>query len=162
VILRPAVAADAEAIAIVHRAAMRVSLSFLPELHTAEEDLSFFTERFLPANVVWVADADGQVVGYIGFDPDWIHHLYLLPEAQGQGIGPQLLALALADGRSRRLWTFQQNARARRFYEDRGFVLIELTDGSGNEEKTPDALYEWRPDRKPACNFRAQRDVFQA
>jgi putative acetyltransferase len=144
VILRRTVAEDARDIALVHRAAMRASLSFLPELHTAAEDLRFFSERFLPANEVWVADADGETVGYIGFDPDWIHHLYLLPEFQGQGIGPQLLALALADGRSRRLWTFQQNDRARRFYEARGFRLLQLTDGSGNEEKTPDALYEWR------------------
>ncbi|HEX2818209.1 MAG TPA: GNAT family N-acetyltransferase [Phenylobacterium sp.] len=144
-ILRRVLADDAQAIAIVHRTAMRVSLSFLPELHTAEEDLWFFSERFLPANDVWVADADGQVAGYIGFDDRWINHLYLLPDFQGQGIGPQLLALALADDRPRRLWTFQQNDRARRFYEARGFVLLELTDGSGNEEKTPDALYEWRP-----------------
>ena len=144
-ILRRAVADDAQAIAAVHRTAMRVSLSFLPELHTADEDLRFFAGRFLPAHEVWVADADGQVAGYIGFDADWVHHLYLLPDFQGQGIGPQLLALALADGRARRLWTFQQNARARRFYEARGFVLLALTDGSANEEKTPDALYEWRP-----------------
>jgi putative acetyltransferase len=145
VILRRAEATDAQAIAIVHRTAMRISLSFLPELHRAEEDLRFFGERFLPANEVWVADDAGHVVGYIGFDADWINHLYVLPNRQGQGVGPQLLALALADGRSRRLWTFQQNERARRFYEARGFALVELTDGSGNEEKTPDALYEWRP-----------------
>jgi putative acetyltransferase len=145
VILRRAEAADAQAIAIVHRTAMRVSLNFLPELHSAEEDLRFFGERFLPANEVWVAGDAELVVGYVGFDADWINHLYVLPDRQGQGIGPQLLALALADGRGRRLWTFQQNERARRFYEARGFVLLELTDGSGNEEKTPDALYEWRP-----------------
>jgi GNAT superfamily N-acetyltransferase len=143
--LRRAITADAQAIAIVHRTSMRVSLAFLPELHTAQDDLRFFSERFLPANEVWVAEAQGQVVGYVGFDTDWINHLYVLPEFQGQEIGPQLLAKALSDGRSRRLWTFQQNTRARRFYEARGFVLIDLTDGAGNEEKTPDALYEWRP-----------------
>ncbi len=142
--LRPARPQDAAAIAVVHRTAMRVSLSFLPELHTAEDDHRFFAERFLPANTVWVAETEGRVVGYVGFDADWLNHLYLLPEAQGQGIGPQLLAKALEEGRTRRLWTFQRNARARRFYEARGFVLIELADGSGNEEKEPDALYEWR------------------
>jgi GNAT superfamily N-acetyltransferase len=145
VIVRRAEASDARAIAIVHRTAMRVSLTFLPHLHTPEEDLAVFAEHFLPTNEVWVADQDGEVLGYVGFDADWINHLYILPQAQGQGIGPQLLALALADGRPRRLWTFQQNARARRFYEARGFRLLELTDGRGNEEKAPDALYEWRP-----------------
>jgi putative acetyltransferase len=145
VILRRATEGDAQAIAIVHRTAMRVSLSFLPELHTAEEDLAFFVDRFLPANEVWVAELDGEVLGYVGFDADWINHLYVAPQAQGQGIGPQLLALALGDGRPRRLWTFQQNVRARRFYEAHGFRLLDVTDGQGNEEKTPDALYEWRP-----------------
>jgi GNAT superfamily N-acetyltransferase len=145
--LRRATAADAQAIAVVHRTAMRVSLSFLPDLHTVEQDLAFFSGKFLPANEVWVAEADGEVVGYVGFDADWINHLYILPDFQEQGTGPQLLAKALADGAPKRLWTFQQNARARKFYEDRGFVAVEFTDGAGNEEKTPDVCYEWRPDR---------------
>jgi GNAT superfamily N-acetyltransferase len=145
VILRRAAAADAPAIAVVHRAAVRISLSFLPERHTAAEDLAFFAGRFLPANTVWVAEMDGAVAGYVGFDCDWINHLFVGPDHQGHGIGPALLAKALEDGRPKRLWTFQKNARARRFYEDRGFVLVKLTDGSGNEEKEPDALYEWRP-----------------
>src|SRR5258706_330450 len=140
-------AADAQAIAVVHRPAMRVSLSFLPELHTAAEDLAWFGGLFLPANEVWVAEADGQVVAYVGFDADWIHHLYILPDFQGQGTGPLLLARAMADGAPKRLWTFQQNVRARKFYEDRGFVAVEFTDGAGNEEKTPDVCYEWRSDR---------------
>jgi len=144
VILRPATVEDAAAIAVVHRTAMRVSLAFLPELHTAQADLAYFSERFLPANTVWVAEREGQDVGYIGYDPDWINHLFVHPDAQGQGIGPGLLAKALEDGRRRRLWTFQQNTRARRFYEARGFVLIRLTNGHGSEERTPDALYEWR------------------
>ena len=143
-ILRPATAEDAAAIAVVHRTAMRVSLPFLPELHTAAEDFAYFSERFLPGNTIWVAERDGKVVGYIGFDPDWINHLFVHPDAQRQGLGPQLLAKALEDGRTRRLWTFQQNTRARRFYEARGFVMIRLTNGHGNEERTPDALYEWR------------------
>ncbi len=43
------------------------------------------------------------------------------------------------------LWVFQQNDGARRFYERHGLRLVRETDGSGNEERTPDALYEWRP-----------------
>ena len=164
-ILRPATQRDAQAIAVVHRRAMRESLAFLPQLHTVDEDLAFFAERFLPANKVWVADANGQIVGYVGFDPDWIHHLYLLPEFQGQGLGPQLLALALTDGRSRRLWTFQDNTPARRFYEARGFVLLQLTDGSDNEEKTRTHSTNGGPDtlkHRDACNLVACRHVFEA
>jgi GNAT superfamily N-acetyltransferase len=65
--------------------------------------------------------------------------------AQKLGIGTQLLELA----RSQlpppiRLYTFQCNERARRFYERHGFKLMSFSDGSRNEEKCPDILYEWR------------------
>jgi GNAT superfamily N-acetyltransferase len=144
VILRPATSDDAAAIAVLHRKTVRESLPFLPDLHTAQEDFGYFSERFLPANTVWVAEREGQVVAYVGFDADWINHLYVLPEAQGQGIGPALLAKALKDGRRRRLWAFQRNTRARAFYEARGFVMVRLADGQGNQEREPDVLYEWR------------------
>lgn len=139
--LRPARPEDAAAIAVIHRQAMRISLSFLPELHTAEEDLWFVREKLMVENEVWVAEAGSQVVGYIAFHPGWIEHLFVHPDHQGRGLGPALLDKALADGSERRLWTFQQNARARAFYEARGFVAEEFTDGAGNEEKTPDVRY---------------------
>jgi hypothetical protein len=47
------------------------------------------------------------------------------------------------------LWTFQVNARARRFYESHGFVAVEETDDN-NQEKQPDVRYEWVPGRYPA------------
>jgi GNAT superfamily N-acetyltransferase len=143
VILRAAGPEDTAAIAILHRAATRASLPFLPELHTPDEDLAFFTERFLPANETWVAEADGEVQGYVAFTADWINHLFVHPDHQGRGVGPLLLAKAMADGRPKQLWTFQKNARARRFYEARGFAVVRLTDGEGNEEREPDVLYAW-------------------
>jgi putative acetyltransferase len=143
--LRRGAAADAEAIGTLHRYTMRTSLPFLPDLHALADVIDYVGREVLPNNEVWVAEAGGRTLGYIAFDAAWIHQLYVHPDAQGQGIGPALLGKALADGRPRRLWTFQQNTLARKFYEDRGFILVELTNGSGNEEKTPDALYEWRP-----------------
>jgi hypothetical protein len=46
-----------------------------------------------------------------------------------------------------RLWTFQRNRDARRFYERQGFTLVKETDGSANEEKEPDAMYLWQSGR---------------
>jgi ribosomal protein S18 acetylase RimI-like enzyme len=61
----------------------------------------------------------------------------------GLGIGSRLLDCALATApRPIRLYTFQQNTGARRFYERNGFLPIRFTDGAANEEQCPDVLYE--------------------
>lgn len=143
--LRRAIPEDAPAIAAVMRTTFRVSLPFLPEVHSAEDDLGYVSGHLIPATTVWVAELAGAVVGYVAFRDDWIDHLYIHPDRQGQGIGPALLDKALEDGRPRQLWTFQQNDRARRFYEARGFEAVEFTDGAGNEEQTPDVRYLWTP-----------------
>lgn len=41
------------------------------------------------------------------------------------------------------LWVFETNVDARRFYRDHGFVEVERTDGSANEERSPDVRYAW-------------------
>jgi GNAT superfamily N-acetyltransferase len=81
--------------------------------------------------------------GIIAFQEGWIRQLYVHPSAQGRGIGTELLGVAKEAFGRLELWTFQRNARARRFYEARGFVLAEETDGTRNEEKEPDARYLW-------------------
>ncbi|WP_309607105.1 GNAT family N-acetyltransferase [Phenylobacterium sp.] len=144
-ILRRAAVADAAAMGTLHIAAMR-TLTFLPQLHTVEEATGWMAGEVLPNAQAWLAEIEGEVAGYIVFTDDWINQLYVRPDRHGQGVGSALLAHVLADGQPRRLWTFQQS-RARKFYEDRGFAAVQFTDGEGNEEKTPDVCYEWRPDR---------------
>jgi GNAT superfamily N-acetyltransferase len=141
--LRPATAEDAAALGALHILAMR-TLTFLPELHTVDEAIAWMAGEVIPKQQLWIAETDGKAAGYIAFTDDWINQLYVHPDRHGQGIGAALLAHVMADGHARRLWTFQQNARARGFYERRGFVAIRLTNGHGNEERTPDVLYEWR------------------
>ena len=143
-ILRLATPVDALAIATLMRTTFRVSLPFLPDIHTAAQDLAYVSGHLITDTEVWVAEIGGVIAGYVAFRLDWIDHLYIHPERQGQGIGPALLAKAMEDGASKQLWAFQQNARARRFYEARGFEAVEFTDGAGNEEKTPDVRYLWR------------------
>jgi GNAT superfamily N-acetyltransferase len=90
------------------------------------------------------------VVGFIALEGDHVDHLYIAPSFQGRGIGDKLLALAkeLRPG-GLTLWTFQRNARARRFYEARGFVASEFNDGSRNLEREPDVRYVWLPNALP-------------
>jgi GNAT superfamily N-acetyltransferase len=83
------------------------------------------------------------MTGIIAFRDDWIDQLYVLPEAQGRGTGSALLQVAQRAFDRLQLWTFQRNEKARRFYEAKGFALVEETDGADNEEKEPDARYLW-------------------
>ena len=62
----------------------------------------------------------------------------------GAGLGSSLVDLAKTQiNPPIRLYTFQQNDGAGRFYRRHGFREIELINNSSNEEKTPDVLKEW-------------------
>jgi ribosomal protein S18 acetylase RimI-like enzyme len=143
--IRPVEPGDTEAVGDVFLAAL-AGMTYLPELHTEEETRVFIRDVLLPKNEVWVAEDDGgRVIGFVGLGDDFVWHLWVLPEEQNRGVGTALLELA----KERRLeglqlWVFQRNVGARRFYERHGFALVELTDGSGNEEREPDARYAWR------------------
>jgi GNAT superfamily N-acetyltransferase len=93
---------------------------------------------------VWVAEADGEIAGMMALREDWIEQMYVAPGHTSRGIGAKLIAIA-QDRRPTglQLWTFEANRRAQRFYERHGFVAVERTDGSGNEEGAPDVRYRW-------------------
>ena len=141
--LRKLELADMDAAAPIHRAAFDRALPWLAGLHTPAEDRWFFREHVFRSCEIWGAFDDTALIGMIAFREGWVDQLYVQPQAQGQGVGTQLLRVAKRSFASLRLWTFQRNVAARRFYEDRHFVLVEETDGAGNQEKEPDALYLW-------------------
>lgn len=127
-------------------------MAYLLKLHTEAETRDFIRDVLLFHNEIWVAEEGGRVVAFAGIGDDMLRHLWVHPEAQNRGFGATLLALAKERRPGGlRLWVFQKNIGARRFYERHGFRLVELTDGRGNEEGEPDALYEWQPATWPAC-----------
>ena len=140
--IRRADASDTEVVAQLFRTVRRVCLPYLPELHTAAEDLGFFRDRVFVACEIWVAPADA-IDGFIAFRPGWVDHLYVHPSHQRRGLGKALLTLAMERHTPLRLWVFQRNAAAIAFYRALGFREIERTDGSGNEEREPDVLMAW-------------------
>ncbi|HSC05747.1 MAG TPA: GNAT family N-acetyltransferase, partial [Steroidobacteraceae bacterium] len=143
VLLRRARASDAAAIATLHLAARRQAMPYLPELHTEDEVRAWVAASILP-NAVWVAEIAGEVAAYMALKGTEVEHLYVAPRRQSCDVGSVLLSKAkeLNPGRLQ-LYAFQRNARARAFYEARGFAAVALSDGTGNEEKEPDVRYEW-------------------
>jgi GNAT superfamily N-acetyltransferase len=135
---------DMDQVAVVQRRSRDQALPWINVLHTPEEDRWFFREHVFKTCQLWGYFEDGELAGFIAFREGWIDHLYVLPTSQHYGIGSALLQVAQSNMRNLNLWTFQRNATARRFYEKRGFALIKETDGTGNEENEPDALYAWR------------------
>ena len=121
-------------------------MAYLPDTHALEEVRRCMEEVLLVHEEVWVAEDGRRVVGFFALSDGFLYHLYVYPEVHGRGAGSLLFERVkklAPDGF--RLWVFQRNTQAREFYEHRGMRVVALTDGSGNEEREPDALYEWRP-----------------
>jgi len=134
---------EAGTLARIHRSARAAAMPWLPVVHTTEEDDRFFRDHVLPSQTVLLAQFDGQIAGFIAYKKDWINHLYIAPRNWRHGIGAKLLTRAMRGAESFQLWTFQGNHSARAFYAKFGFVEVELTDGSENEERTPDVRMIW-------------------
>lgn len=99
--------------------------------------------KVIPGQQVRIATIDGMSVGFAASTPGWLEQLYIHPNHQNLGIGSRLFNdVCTAASESLRFWVFQRNTIARHFYESHGSRLIKLTDGSANEEREPDALYE--------------------
>ena len=151
VILRSATLADAGQVASVYLTSRRTFVAFAPLAHSDDDVRSWVANVLIPGGGVSVAvvrSPEESVVGMMAISRDggigWVDHLYLVPTAVGRGLGTQFIERAKETlGSPIRLYTFQANAGARRFYERHGFRVLELSDGASNEERCPDMLYEW-------------------
>jgi GNAT superfamily N-acetyltransferase len=146
-VLRPAKEADAAAIAELFIASRRVHIPYAPLAHTVEETRGWVEGTLVPSGGVTVYERGGSVVGFSAVsargDCTFVEHMYVSPQEVGHGIGTALLRHILAVAEPPiRLYTFQANSRARAFYERFGFVPVRFGDGSDNEERCPDVLYE--------------------
>lgn len=103
----------------------------------------------------YLAEEEGQVVGFIAGDANWvnyegqrvlaIHEIFVIPEKQGKGIGKRLLREVVDHGaeqglRKVELWVGQNNRKAISFYYKFGFremrqrgkwILMSMSLGDG-------------------------------
>jgi ribosomal protein S18 acetylase RimI-like enzyme len=136
--VRPARANDLAAVVEVFLACWQKSYAdLLPpdvrDLYTVDNATAMW--RRAPLDTMLVSDVDNRgVLGVTRFGPDpdepatgHVFSLYVHPDAQGLGLGRELLTAAAgrlrADGNtSATLWVFEGNASARAFYTGQGWM----------------------------------------
>ena len=147
-VIRAATTDEAPAVTEVFLAARHAMKDIVPMVYGDDETRVWMRDAVFREDTITIAIMDGRVAAMMATKPGWIDHLYVHPDFHNRGLGTALVQTArhsphAADGLQ--LWTFQTNTGARRFYARHGFREVELTDGQGNEEKTPDIRLEWRP-----------------
>ena len=151
---RRATSADAPDVATVYIASRRGAADFLPTVGTDAEIRAFVLHQMVPERETWVAEDSGQIVAVLVLDGDEVDQFYVAPGDQRRGVGDAMLAHAKRlRPAGLRLFAFQRNAPARRYYEARGFVAKNFTDGATNMEREADVMYEWTPSTVKDRNF---------
>ncbi|MFE6509513.1 GNAT family N-acetyltransferase [Nocardioides sp. NPDC057767] len=145
-VLRPAEAEDVAEIVRTYVEA-RAAAPMPPPIYPVSDIREWLGVKVLApqkGSQVWVAEVGGEVSAFAAFTTTWLDDLFVHPRAQGTGIGTMLLDLVKSlapDGFG--LWVFEMNTPARAFYARHGLREVERTDGSANQEKTPDVRMAW-------------------
>ena len=153
--LRPATAADAPRVASLLIDTRSAFMPYAPSVHPEADVHEWVASYLVPTGGVTVAEVNGRVAAAMATEVkdqfSWVTQMAVDPSLVGQGIGSLLLARAMRTlAPPVRLYTFQANLGARRFYERHGFIAVEFTDGQANEERCPDVLYEYQAPQREA------------
>ena len=142
-VIRPFAAPDFEKLTEVWHNTNRSAYPYVVahQRYTLDETRAFFRSSVLPSNQLWVASLGTSIVGFIAVDATHINQLTVNVNYQRRGIGSALLQYLLATKEGPwRLFTFQRNVSARRFYEKHGFCVARFG-VSPPPENEPDVEY---------------------
>lgn len=87
-----------------------------------KENQALVKELLLQAEV-YVYEKDGEILGFVGLDGEYIEGIFAAGKAQSQGIGKSLLDFLKAKKPELHLNVYQKNTRAIRLYEREGFQI---------------------------------------
>ena len=94
-------------------------------------------ESQLPLAEVFVYEAEGHILGFIGLEDTYIAGIFVDTKHRSAGIGKQLLTHAKNERGSLSLQVYQQNKRAVDFYIREGFSVS----AEGVDDQTAEAEY---------------------
>lgn len=112
---------DDDAIIDVWYQACAVAHPFLEADFQKSEEHNIRT-LYLPNTETWVADLDGQVVGFLSLIENEVGAIFLMPRHHGKGIGKAMMDKAVECRGALHLEVFKDNPIGRRFYARYGFV----------------------------------------
>ncbi|HSN44316.1 MAG TPA: GNAT family N-acetyltransferase [Propionibacteriaceae bacterium] len=130
-----------------------------------------------PHRTYWVSiDADGEFVGVASVGPGrdrWdiemghpdppilfnLDKIYLLPRAQGSGLGQAMLDAVLPARRGAWLWILRDNDRAEAFYRRNGFIDEPYETTCGDLWFHRPMFRMWRPDPAPPPDITVSTDA---
>ncbi|MFG3001987.1 GNAT family N-acetyltransferase [Streptomyces sp. NPDC048340] len=150
VVLRRADDSDARPAADTWLRSFAAALPTVRCAHDAADVRDWFAHVLVPQYETWVAVTGSEVVGVMVINGGEMKQLYLDPAWRGRRLGDRFMSLAKEQRpEGLALWTFQVNEPAHRFYERHGFIAVERTDGTRNDEHEPDVRYVWQPPPAP-------------
>jgi len=129
-LIRRATQDDAEAMFQVHRAAVN---AFCSEAYSPEHMAKWFLgrtariyEESLAAGRLWLAEAEGRVLGFVEAVPDEVTLLFVAPEARGNAVGAALLERGIqqATGSNACAVTVIATKNSVSFYQRHGFQVV--------------------------------------
>ena len=133
--LRPIEKADKSQVLALWVCCAKQAHPFLPD-DWWEQYLEPIRGNYTPAMDTVVEERDGQIIGFISVaEGRLLGALCVHPAFQGQGIGTALLTHMTRRYSKLRMWVYEQNERAVRFYENRGFSRTGETVNPATGEK---------------------------
>ena len=119
--------------------ASRIAHTFLSEEFLTQERENIKT-IYIPNSDTWVAELEGEVVGFLSLMGNEVGAIVLEPRCHGTGIGKALMDKAQAIHGDLEVEVFQANPIGRKFYDRYGFVLME----SKHHEETGQTMLRLR------------------
>ena len=111
---------------------------------TLREQQPLMEDVYLPMASTWVAEREGQAVGFLCLLKSHIAALFVDPEQQGQGVGRQLLDFAATRHDRLTLEVYTDNAKAMAFYERYGFTIESQREADDQGQPFANARMVWR------------------